>query len=38
MHLPFDILKIRSDGGFRWFEGANNRGSAQQPIETLCSR
>ncbi|HEX2715617.1 MAG TPA: hypothetical protein VHM88_25835 [Candidatus Acidoferrales bacterium] len=33
MHLPFDILKIERDGGFRWFEAANDPWSAQQPIE-----
>ena len=33
MHLPFDILKIERDGGFRWFEAANDAGSVQQPIE-----
>ena len=33
MHLPFDILKKEQDGSFRWFEAANDLGSAPQQIQ-----
>jgi predicted component of type VI protein secretion system len=33
MHLPFDILKKERDKSFRWFEAANDLGSAQQQIQ-----
>jgi hypothetical protein len=37
MHLPFDILKKERDGSFRWFETANDLGSANIRIRELVA-
>ena len=35
MHSPFDILKKKSEGSFRWFEAANDLESANIRIDEL---
>jgi len=35
MHSPFDILKKKPEGSFRWFEAANDLESANIRVDEL---
>ena len=37
MNSPFDILKKKPEGSFRWFEAVNDLGSANIRIEQLIA-
>jgi hypothetical protein len=37
MHSPFDILKKKPEGSFRWFESANDLASANIRIKDLTT-
>ena len=37
MHSPFDILKKKTEGSFRWFEAVNDLESAHIRIRELLA-
>jgi hypothetical protein len=37
MHSPFDILKKKPEGSFRWFESVNDLASANIRIKALTT-